>query len=148
MTDKPVKAKQEDNIKVKGRPKGDSTLTDMAKRFIDGVYIEGIPQSNAYKEAGYKSPYTAKRAQAIIDLPSAQLYISKLNNDEDLKKKASKSFLIKTLMDRLDKAKDADLVNIVKVINQMMGYTNGNDNDVNVNNKIEIIWSPLINFDE
>jgi len=137
-----------DNFKGKkgGKPRQTSALTEMAKRFIDGVYVEGMPIPNAYKDAGYKSPYTKKRADAVMALPAAQTYIARLNNDDNLKKKASKSFLIKTLMDRLEHAKDADLVSIVKVINSMMGYTSG-DGDIKVDNKIEIIWKPLLNFE-
>jgi len=126
-----------------GRPKGTSALTPMAKKFIDAIYINGTDYSNAYKQAGYKSAYCKKRADEILDLQAAKDYIERLNNDDGLKKKASKSFLIDTLLSRLEKAKDADLVNIIKVINQMMGYT-GSETDIKVDNKIQIVWQPLL----
>lgn len=130
-----------------GRPKGPSPLTELARKFIDNVHLQGMDYSSAYKAAGYKSPYNIKRANAILDLPAAKEYVDKLTNDDDIKKKASKSFLIQTLIDRMNKAKDSDLVNIVRTINSMLGYGNASDVDVKVSPQIEIVWQPLINFD-
>lgn len=144
-TDKHPNRHDNFNGKV-GRPKGPSPLTELARKFIDNVHLQGMDYSSAYKAAGYKSPYNIKRANAILDLPAAKEYVDKLTNDDDIKKKASKSFLIQKLIDRMNKAKDSDLVQIVRTINSMLGYS-ATDNEIKVDNKIEIVWQPLINFD-
>lgn len=145
MTDKPVKRNRADNIKTKGRPKGTGSLTPTAKSFIDAIYIEGLPYNLAYKQAGYKSAYHLKRAQEILATPAAKEYADKLQNDDTAKLQASKSYLVKNLVDRLDKAKDSDAVQIIRQISQMLGYQIQKD-DVEVNNKIQIVWQPLIDF--
>lgn len=136
-----------ENFKGKiGRPKGVSALTPMSKTFLEGVYIEGLPYNLAYKNAGYKAPYSLNRANDIINTPASQEYIKNLESDENLKLHATKSFLIKNLVDRLNNAKDSDAVAICRQISQMLGYS-APDNEIKVDNKIEIIWTPLINFD-
>ncbi len=150
MSDKVVKKSKvgTDNLLVKGRPKGTGSLTPMAKEFIDAIYLEGLPYNIAYKQAGYKSPYHLKRAQEILAVPAAVEYANRLQNDDTAKLQASKTYLVKNLVDRLEKCKDSDAVNIIKQISQMLGYQVQKDDEVQVNNKLEIIWAPLINFEE
>jgi hypothetical protein len=147
MSEELVKFKPESNLIRKdgktGRPKGGSTLTDKAKAFVDLVYLDNQPYNLAYKKAGYTSSYTLERAKAILNTKASKEYILTLECDESLKVHATKGFLIKCLVDRLEKAKDSDAVNIIKTLNVMLGYTNDSD-EVNVSNKIEIVWQPLI----
>ena len=128
-----------------GRRKGHSQLSVMAKKFVELTHVEGLDYSTAYKQAGYKSKYTMQRALDVLAQPAAKDYIARLNGDDEMRRNCSKSFIIQKLMERLKGAKDSDFVNIVKVLNQMLGYTK-DEEEVKINNNIQIIWEPLVEF--